>query len=43
DMMQAIETGGSPLVDGIEGRKAVEIALAIYKSARTGELVRLPL
>lgn len=41
DMMQAIETGGKPLIDGEEGRKSVEIVLAIYKSAQTGELIKL--
>ena len=37
------ETGGQPLVDGIEGRKSVEIILAIYQSAWTGKAVKLPL
>ncbi len=36
--------GGTPLVDGAEGRKSVEIICAIYKSAREGGApVRLPL
>lgn len=43
DMMQAIETGGQPFIDGIEGRKSVEIIIAIYESARTGQKVELPL
>jgi hypothetical protein len=30
-------------VDGSEGRKAVELILGIYRSARTGRSVRLPL
>ncbi len=42
DFIQSVETGGKPLVDGKEGRKSVEIILAIYKSARTGKLVKLP-
>jgi UDP-N-acetyl-2-amino-2-deoxyglucuronate dehydrogenase len=43
DMIEAIRTGGKPLIDGLEGRKSVEIVLAIYKSAQTGKLVKLPL
>lgn len=43
DFLKAIETGGQPLVDGIEGRKSVEIILAIYQSAWTGKSVKLPL
>lgn len=34
DMVRAIQTGGSPLVDGPEGRKAVELILAIYASSQ---------
>src|SRR5690606_23936429 len=41
DMMQAIETGGKPLIDGEEGRKSVEIVLAIYESAKTGKLIKV--
>ena len=33
----------APLVDGIEGRKSVEIILAIYQSAWTGKAVKMPL
>jgi predicted dehydrogenase len=43
DVLKAIRTGGKPLVDGPEGRRSVEIILAIYKSAETGRTVRLPL
>jgi predicted dehydrogenase len=43
DMIEAIKLGRSPLIDGIEGRKSVEIVLAIYRSAQTGQLVKLPL
>ena len=42
DFVEAIETGRPPLVDGKEGRKAVEIILGIYESARTGRAVELP-
>ena len=31
----------TPVVDGQEGRKAVELVLAVYESARTGQVVRL--
>jgi UDP-N-acetyl-2-amino-2-deoxyglucuronate dehydrogenase len=41
DFLKALETGGKPLIDGVEGRKSVEIVLAIYKSAKTGKKVRL--
>lgn len=41
DFFQAIETGHAPLVDGKEGRKAVEIILGIYEAARTGRMVEL--
>jgi predicted dehydrogenase len=42
DFVQALETGGKPLVDGREGRKAVEAILAVYRSAETGQTVSLP-
>jgi predicted dehydrogenase len=41
DFVQALKTGGRPLVDGSEGRKAVEVILRIYESARTGRAVSL--
>jgi hypothetical protein len=31
------------LADGREGRRSVELILAIYQSAETGKTVRLPL
>ncbi len=43
DFIEAIQTGRSPRVDGAEGRRSVEIILAIYQSAWTGKSVRLPL
>lgn len=43
DMAAAIREGRDPAITGEEARKAVEIILAIYKSARTGEEVTLPL
>jgi predicted dehydrogenase len=41
DFVRAIESGQSPLVDGREGRRAVEVILAIYRSATTGQVVSL--
>jgi predicted dehydrogenase len=41
DFANAIRTGGRPLVDGKEGRKAVAIIEAIYQSAQTGRAVVL--
>ncbi len=43
DFIKSIQTGSKPLVDGIEGRKSVEIILSIYKSSWTGKAVPLPL
>ncbi len=43
NVVQAIRKGTSPAVDGPEGRRSVEIILAIYKSAETGKAVKLPL
>jgi predicted dehydrogenase len=43
DFVQAVQTGTKPLVDGEEGRKSVEIILAIYQAAKSGRSVKLPL
>ncbi len=43
DFIKAIQIGKKPKITGDEGRKAVEIVLAIYQSARTGKRVTLPL
>jgi predicted dehydrogenase len=43
DFLHAIDRGAAPMVDGREGRKSVEIIRAIYQSARSGQLVKLPL
>jgi len=43
DVLQAIKTGRKPLIDGPEGRRSVEIILAIYKAAESGHTVTLPL
>jgi predicted dehydrogenase len=37
DFVRAIQTKGKPLVDGREGRKAVAIIEAIYRSAESGK------
>jgi UDP-N-acetyl-2-amino-2-deoxyglucuronate dehydrogenase len=41
DMVDAIRSGGAPLLDGYGARHPVEIILAIYESARTGKEVVL--
>jgi UDP-N-acetyl-2-amino-2-deoxyglucuronate dehydrogenase len=41
DFVRAIETGSRPLIDGREGRKAVAIILAIYRSAEAGKTIQL--
>ena len=43
EILAAIKNGTVPQIDGIEGRRSVEIILAIYKSAETGKTVKLPL
>ncbi len=43
DVLNAIKKGSTPLVDGPEGRRSVEIILGIYKAAETGRAVKLPL
>jgi predicted dehydrogenase len=41
DFIQALETGRKPLVDGREGRRAVQVILAVYQSAASGQVVEL--
>jgi len=44
DVIRSLKEGTQPLVDGLEGRKSVEIILAIYRSALAeGKPVKLPL
>lgn len=43
DVLDAIDKDRTPAIDGHEGRRAVEIILAIYRSATSGKPVRLPL
>lgn len=41
DFVDAAERGTQPLVDGVQGRNAVELVRALYDSARTGRPVSL--
>lgn len=43
DMIDAITTGRPPYVDAEAGRRALELVLAVYKSAALGQPVKLPL
>jgi len=43
DFLKAIDEDRAPFVDGRDGRKSVEIIRAIYRSAREGKVVTLPL
>ncbi len=43
DVLKAIKKGTPASVDGPEGRRSVEIILALYKAAETGRAVKLPL
>jgi predicted dehydrogenase len=43
DVLSAIKKGRQPSIDGPEGRRSVEVILAIYKSAQSGRPVKLPL
>lgn len=43
DVIDAIENDRAPYVDAHAGRNALEMVLAIYKSQKTGQPVKLPL
>jgi UDP-N-acetyl-2-amino-2-deoxyglucuronate dehydrogenase len=43
NVLTAIETGSPVLVDGTQGRQTLELVMAIYQSACTGQTVTLPL
>ncbi len=43
DMMDAIQSDRKPYVDAQAGRNALELVLAVYKSQKTGQPVKLPL
>lgn len=42
DMVQAIGEDRAPYVDAYAGKRALELVLAIYKSQKTGEVVKFP-
>ena len=41
DVMDAIDKGRKPAIDGYEGRRSVEIICSVYESARTGKIVKI--
>ena len=41
NVLNAIETGTKPLIDGYEGRKSVEVICAVYESAKKGSVVKI--
>jgi predicted dehydrogenase len=43
DVIDAIQTGRAPYVDGEAGKRALELVLAIYQSAKEHRPVKLPL
>lgn len=43
DVIDAIKNDREPFVDAEAGKRALELVLAIYKSAATGQTVKLPL
>lgn len=43
DVLKAIRSGQTPSIDGREGRRSVEIILAIYQAAKSKRTVELPL
>lgn len=43
DLLQSIERQGAPLVDGVQGKRSLELITAIYKSAITRSVVSLPI
>ncbi len=42
DVIDAIQNDRTPYVDAYAGRRALEMVLAVYKSQKTGEVVRFP-
>jgi predicted dehydrogenase len=41
DFLDALKEDRAPLIDGHEGRRSVELILAIYESAKTGQAVKI--
>jgi predicted dehydrogenase len=42
-LIECIEEDKEPIASGEDARKSLEVALAVYKSAKTGKAVTLPL
>ena len=43
DVINAVKNDRKPYIDAVAGRNAVEMILAIYQSAATGQPIKLPL
>jgi predicted dehydrogenase len=43
DFLDAVHKNRTPAIDGLEGRRSVEIILGVYKAAETGKTLKLPL
>lgn len=43
DVLAAINDGTKPSIDGYEGRRSVEVIVAIYQAAKDGSAIQLPL
>jgi len=43
DVIESIKQDREPLVNGLEGKKAIELVLGVYKSARENKPVQFPL
>ncbi len=41
DFITSVENGSNPLIDGVQGRRSVEVIEAIYHSAKSGKAVAL--
>ena len=41
DFLRAITEDGTPLCDGRQGRRSVELIEAIYRSSQTGQAIKL--
>jgi predicted dehydrogenase len=41
DVIEAIQDGHPPAITTADGRRALQVVLAVYESARTGQLVKL--
>ena len=42
DLLNAVEQCGEPLIDGVQGKRSLELITAIYQSSITGRVVTLP-